>query len=79
MKALGLEAQKKQLLKEIDNEELLYKMQKYLRRLKKTKNKMPCQYSLNELKERLKQGEQEAANDGGTPHVDFMQEVKSWL
>lgn len=41
-------------------------------------SKPPCQYSLNELKERLIVAETEVVTGGGTTHNQFMKEVDSW-
>lgn len=67
--------------KDIDNEKdsaILKKLQAYYRRLKVQKN-MPCQYTLEELKGRLKRGRQEMEKGGGTDHDEFMKEVETWF
>lgn len=73
---------KAQILKEIDNEQntaILKKLQAYYRKLKGAEKPMPCQYTLEELKERLARAREEAENGGGTSHEEFMKEVETWF
>lgn len=79
MTTLELKAQIKQ---QIDNEQdsaILKKLQAYYRKLKSADKKLPCQYTLEELKGRLAKGRQEAENGGGTEHERFMKEVETWF
>lgn len=72
-----------QILQDIGSEQdnvILEKVQKYYRKLKNAKgSNMPCQYTLEELKERLARGREEAENGGGTSHEEFMKEVETWF
>lgn len=40
---------------------------------------MLCQYTLDELKERLARGREEAENGSDTGHEEFMKEVETWF
>lgn len=73
---------KAQILQEIGNEQdsaILKKLQAYYRKLKDVKKPMPCQYTVEELRERLARGREEAENGGGTEHDEFMKEVETWF
>lgn len=59
-----LEIRKKEFLKSIDSEETLDKLQKYLSRIKK-KDVPPCQFTIDELKEELRQSKIDAKNGLG--------------
>jgi len=78
MTAIELEAKKLQLLREIDSEELLIKMQKYLHRIKRKDIKLPCQFSLEEKEVILLKGEQDARDNLGTLHEDMEKEFTLW-
>lgn len=69
--------------KDIDNEKdsaILKKLQAYYRRLKNVQKSMPCQYSVEELKDRLERGRKEMENGGGTEHDKFFaEEVETWF
>lgn len=57
MTTLELKAKEKELIQEINNDaNLLDSALRYVRKLKKTQQEVPCQYSVDELKTRLKQG-----------------------
>ncbi|GEM_PF-7087452 len=65
----------------ITKEELLVRIEAAIEEMyhkKRDENKPPCQYSLDELKERLAVAEAEVQAGGGTNHSEFMQEVDSW-
>ena len=73
---------KTQIIQEIDNEQntaILKKLQAYYQKLKGAEKSMPCQYTLEELKERLQEAVLEAENGGGTEHEEFMKEVDTWF
>lgn len=78
MTAIELEIQKTQLIKEIDSEELLVKMQKYLHRIKGRSITPPCQFSAEEKEAILLKGEQDAKKGLGTLHEDFEKEFALW-
>lgn len=57
MKSIGLKAKERELMQEINSDAtLLESALKYVRKLKKTQEKSPCQYTVEELKSRLKKG-----------------------
>lgn len=61
MTAIEIKAKEKELLQEINSDAgLLDSALKYVRKLKKTKEQAPCQYSVEELKVRLRKGRQAA-------------------
>lgn len=64
-----LEIKKREFIKDIDSEETLNKLRQYLKKLKK--NTPPCQYTIQELKERLNQGVIDAKNGKGTPLAEI--------
>ena len=57
MTAIEIKAKKQELIQEINNDaNLLDSALKYVRKLKKSQQKAPCQYTVDELKTRLKNG-----------------------
>ena len=57
MTAIELKAKERELIQEIDHDANLLELAlKYVRELKKTKQKAPCQYTTDELKARLREG-----------------------
>lgn len=57
MTAIEFKAKEQELIQEINNDaNLLESALKYVRNLKKNQEKVPCQYSIDELKTRLKKG-----------------------
>jgi len=75
MTALELEIKKKELLQQIDSEEILDKMQKYLRRIKRSTP--PCQFTPEELRAQVIQGEKDAQKGLGISHEDMRNRYKS--
>jgi hypothetical protein len=69
MTVLELESKKKKLIEDIDSEELLDKVQKFIKRLKK--NTSPCRFSIDELREEVKQGEIDAETGLGISQEDM--------
>lgn len=59
-----LEIKKREFLKAIDSEETLDKLQKYLIRIKQ-RSVPPCQFTIDELKEELRQSKIDAKNGLG--------------
>jgi hypothetical protein len=61
MTTIEIKAREKELIQEIDSDlTLLESALNYVRKLKQSKTKAPCQYSVEELKERLRKGRQSA-------------------
>jgi anaerobic ribonucleoside-triphosphate reductase len=61
MTTIEIRAREEELIQEIDSDlSLLESALKYVRKLKQSKTKAPCQYSVEELKERLRKGRQAA-------------------
>jgi hypothetical protein len=57
MTAIEIKAKERELIQEINNDaNLLELVLQYVRKLKKTQQKAPCQYTIDELKARLKEG-----------------------
>jgi len=79
MTTLELKTQIKQDIDNVEDSAILKKVQTYIRKLKKAQKNMPCQYTIEELKERLEKGRKEMENGGGTDHDEFMKEVETWF
>ena len=57
MKAIEIKAKERELIREINSDTVLLESAlEYVRELKKSQLKYPCQYSVDELKVRLKEG-----------------------
>ena len=57
MTIVEIKIKEQELIQEINNDvNLLESALKYIRQLKKTQQKAPCQYTVDELKERLNMG-----------------------
>lgn len=57
MKAIEIKEKERELIQEINSDaSLLESALNYVRKLKKTQQKAPCQYTIEELKTRLKKG-----------------------
>ncbi|MDR1182175.1 MAG: hypothetical protein LBL13_09395 [Bacteroidales bacterium] len=78
MTAIELNAKKIELIKEIDSEELLDKMLAYLHRLKKKGSKPPCQYTLDELKERIDRAEENIKQGEYLTHEELEEQLLKW-
>lgn len=64
MTAIEIKAKEKELIQEINSDaSLLDSALKYVRKLKKSQQEAPCQYTVDELKTRLKKG-RVAAKEG---------------
>ena len=64
MTALEIKAKEKELIQEINSDaSLLDSLLQYVRKLKKSQQETPCQYTVDELKTRLKRKGRLAAKD----------------
>ncbi|MFT4071153.1 MAG: hypothetical protein QM654_04435 [Dysgonamonadaceae bacterium] len=73
---------KTQIIQEIDSDQdsaIWKEPQTYYRKLKGAQKSMPCQYTLDELKERLARGREETENGSDTEHEKFMKKVETWF
>ncbi|MDD2954401.1 MAG: hypothetical protein PHC95_14825 [Parabacteroides sp.] len=61
----------------LDNEEAMTQLKKYLCQLRKNVER-PCQYSVNELTQRVHQGVQDARQGLGQSHDDLVKEAEKW-
>jgi len=79
MKIIDIKAKEKELIKEINSDSILLDSAlEYVRKLKKTKLRKPCQFTAEEKEDILLKGEQDAKNGLGTLHEDFGKEFASW-
>ncbi|SFL34192.1 hypothetical protein SAMN05216357_11939 [Porphyromonadaceae bacterium KH3CP3RA] len=61
MKAIEIKTKEQELIREINSDvNLLESALEYVRKIKKSQLKYPCQYSVDELKIRLKEGHKAA-------------------
>jgi len=79
MTAIEIKAKERELIREIDHDtSLLESALKYVKRLKRKKQQMPCQFSAEEKENILLKGEQDAKKGLGVLHEDLEKEFASW-
>lgn len=63
----------------LDDENAMTQLRKYLCNLrKKVEQETPCQYTVEELTQRVRQGVQEARQGLGQSNEDLMKEAEIW-
>lgn len=79
MTAIEIKAKEQELIREINNDTtLLESALKYVKKLKRAKAQLPCQFTREEKENILLKGEQDAAKGLGILHEDFEKEFRAW-
>jgi len=79
MTAIEIKAKEQELIREINNDTtLLESALKYVKKLKRAKAQLPCQFTREEKENILLKGEQDAAKGLGILHEDFEKEFGAW-